>query len=196
MYSTNGSELKQLLETSYGLTHLAVNLIRVGGDGNQTYRVTAGESSLIARIYGEFNSIGNTDHLCFFDFSNAGIGWRVYDLSVFLWPLRDDTIHEPKIRAAFDEFMEGYRKVRPLLPEEETAVAASVKARDFWEAGCWLEFGVNLDSNKVRTSMHAMADQFRGYPISHNRVDSVFFRATAQCGTTATFKWFAAHSTA
>ena len=327
MDNTIASELKQLLEASYGLTDLDVGLIRVGGDGNQTYRVLAGQSSLIARMYGEqgrknpdwaryelefvshlvqggvyaaaplaardgsylqflptdndlpvpvavftfaeggvewptspprshvlgsafaqlhlaansfqstavgrvldldrlihtplhrirpylndsdpddraaweslsetaaqaalllktvpdagrgfgpihgdlhqgnchFNNIGNVDQLTSFDFSNAGTGWRVYDLSGFLWPLRDDTIHEPKIRAACDAFMEGYRKTRRLLPEEETAVAASVKARDFWEAGCWLEFGKNLDPDTVRTSMHAMADQFRRFPIA------------------------------
>lgn len=333
--STSAAELKQLLEVHYELTNVELSLIRVGGDGNQTYRVMAGQSPLIARIYGEqgrknpdwvrcelelvshlvkggvfaaaplaardgslvqflplkngdesdefngppapaavftfaeggvewptspsrshvlgsafaqlhlvansfhstaegrvldvdrlihapltrirpylndsdpddraawevltetaeqaavllnavpdtdgafgpihgdlhqgnchFSSTDNRDQLTFFDFSNAGTGWRVYDLSGFLWPMRDDTIREPKIRAACDAFLEGYRNTRRLLPEEEVAVAASIKARDFWETGCWLEFGQNLDPNTVRTSLHAMADQFRRFPIA------------------------------
>ena len=87
-------------------------------------------------------------------------------LSGFLWPLRDDTIHRSEIRAACVAFLEGYRTVRPLLPEEDTAVAASVKARDFWETGCWLKFGVNLDRHIDRTSLHSLANQFRRFPIS------------------------------
>jgi Ser/Thr protein kinase RdoA (MazF antagonist) len=112
-----------------------------------------------------FNEVGNRDQLMFFDFSNAGVGWRVYDLSGFLWPLRDDTIEQPNIRAACDAFLDGYRSVRPLLPEEEKAVAASVKARDFWEAGCWLEYGQDLDPKTVRAGLHSYADQFRRFPL-------------------------------
>lgn len=33
-----------------------------------------------------FNDSGNGGQLTFFDFSNAAVGWRVYDLSGFLWP--------------------------------------------------------------------------------------------------------------
>ncbi len=112
-----------------------------------------------------FNTLGDGDQLTFFDFSNAGIGWRVYDLSGFLWPLRDDTIQHPAIRAACDAFLDGYRSVRPLLPQEENAIIASVKARDFWEAGCWLEFGENLDPATVRTGLHSIAEQFRRFPL-------------------------------
>lgn len=113
-----------------------------------------------------FKGVGNRDQLIFFDFSNAGIGWRVYDLSGFLWPLRDDTIREPAIQAACHAFLDGYRSVRALLPEEEKAITASVKARDFWEAGCWLEFGEKLDMETVRRGLHSLAAQFRRFPLS------------------------------
>jgi Ser/Thr protein kinase RdoA (MazF antagonist) len=113
-----------------------------------------------------FNPAGNGNQLTFFDFSNTGIGWRVYDLSGFLWPLRDDTIRDPAIKAACDAFLDGYRNVRPLLPEEESAIIASVKARDFWETGCWLEFGRNLDPATVCSGLHSIADQFRRFPLS------------------------------
>lgn len=112
-----------------------------------------------------FNPAGDGDQLTFFDFSNAGIGLRVYDLSGFLWPLRDDTIRDPAIKAACDAFLDGYRSVRPLLPEEEKAIIASVKARDFWETGCWLEFDRNVDPVVVRQGLHSMADQFRRFPL-------------------------------
>lgn len=113
-----------------------------------------------------FNTEGSSDRLTFFDFSNAGIGWRVYDLSGFLWPLRDNTIQEPAIKSACDAFLDGYRSMRPLLAEEENAIMASVKARDFWEAGSWLEFGQKLDPATVRTGLHSIAEQFRQFPLS------------------------------
>jgi Ser/Thr protein kinase RdoA (MazF antagonist) len=112
-----------------------------------------------------FNEAGNGDQLTFFDFSNAGVGWRVYDLSGFLWPLRDDTIRKPAIQAACNAFLDGYRSIRPLSPEEEKAIPASVKARDFWETGCWLEFGDNLAPDTVRRGLHSLADRFRRFPL-------------------------------
>ena len=113
-----------------------------------------------------FNAVGDGDQVTFFDFSNAGVGWRVYDLSGFLWPLRDDTIRDPSIRMACDAFLDGYRSVRPLLPEEERAILASVKARDFWETGCWLEFDKDADPATVRGGLHSMAEQFRRFPLT------------------------------
>jgi len=104
--------------------------------------------------------------LTIFDFSNAAVGWRVYDLSGFLWPFRDDTILDPAIRAACDAFLEGYNNVRPLQQAERMAIAASVKARDFWETGNWLQFGDNLDAQDVRFSLRRLADRFRKHPIS------------------------------
>jgi len=112
-----------------------------------------------------FNAAGDGDQLTFFDFSNAGIGMRVYDLSGFLWPLRDDTIQNPGIKAACDAFLDGYRRVRPLLQEEEDAIPASVKARDFWETGSWLEFDKNVDPEVVRKGLHSLAAQFRRFPL-------------------------------
>ncbi len=129
-------------------------------------------SGAIGPIHGDlhqgnchFDSTNDGDQLTFFDFSNAGSGWRVYDLSGFLWPLRDDTIRDPSIKAACAAFLDGYRSVRPLLREEESAIMASVKARDFWETGCWLEFGDNLDPSTVRGGLHSVAEQFRRFPI-------------------------------
>lgn len=112
-----------------------------------------------------FTGADDSDGLTFFDFSNAGVGRRVYDLSGFLWPLRDDTIKDPAVRAACDAFLEGYRSVRLLRPEEERAIAASVKARDYWETGSWLEFDKNADPATVRDGLRSMAAQFRRFPL-------------------------------
>jgi Ser/Thr protein kinase RdoA (MazF antagonist) len=86
-------------------------------------------------------------------------------MSGFLWPLRDDTIDQPPIAAACNAFLDGYRSVRPLCAEEESAIMASVKARDYWETGCWLEFGQDLDPATVRTGLHSIANQFRRFPL-------------------------------
>ena len=88
---------------------------------------------------------------------------RVYDLSVFLWPLRDDTLQNPAIKAACDAFLNGCRSVRPLLSEEEDAIQASVKVRDLWEIGCWLDFDKNVDPTVVRKGLHSLAAQSRRF---------------------------------
>ena len=69
------------------------------------------------------------------------------------------------MKAACAAFLDGYRSVRPLLPEEKNALPASVKARDFWETGCWLEFDKNVDPAVVRKGLHSLAAQFRRFPF-------------------------------
>ena len=105
-------------------------------------------------------------HLTFFDFSNAGVGWRAYDFAGFLWPLRDDTQNDPAIRAACDGFLEGYRSVRPLLPEEERALPAFIKARDYWETGSWLEHDKNADAAVVRRGLNDLSALFARFPLT------------------------------
>ena len=76
-----------------------------------------------------------------------------------------DTIRDPAIKAACDAFLDGYRSVRPLLAEEEAAIPASVKARDVWETGSWLEFDKNVDPAVVRKGLHSLAAQFRRFTL-------------------------------
>ena len=148
-------------------------LLRVGGDVKARLEAIPSEGGAIGPIHGDLHQ-GNChfevaaapgdDRLTFFDFSNAGIGWRVYDLSGFLWPLRDDAIEAPAVRACCDAFFEGYRSVRPLLPAEERAIGASVKARDYWETGAWLET-LPDDPAVVRRGLRSLAEQFRRFPM-------------------------------
>ena len=105
-------------------------------------------------------------HLTFFDFSNAGVGWRAYDFAGFLWPMRDDTINDPAIRAACDGFLAGYRTMRPLLTEEERALPAFIKTRDYWETGSWLAHDKNADPTVVRRGLNDLAGLFARFPLT------------------------------
>ena len=80
--------------------------------------------------------------------------------------MRDDAIRDPAIRAACDAFLDGYRSVRPLLAEEEAAIPAFVKARDYWETGQWLTHGHNADRSVVRTGLIDLARRFREFPLA------------------------------
>ena len=53
MDNINETELRQLLEAAYGVAEPEIALIRTGGDGNQTFKVTSNRTPFIARIYGE-----------------------------------------------------------------------------------------------------------------------------------------------
>jgi len=103
--------------------------------------------------------------LTFFDFSNAGIGWRAYDLAGFLWPMRDSTIQDATMQAACSGFLEGYRSIRPLLPEEELALPAFIKARDYWETGSWLEYDKDVDPKVVSQGLRDLATRFERFPL-------------------------------
>jgi Ser/Thr protein kinase RdoA (MazF antagonist) len=67
------------------------------------------------------------------DFALCGVGYRLYDLAGFLWPLRDGTATDPAVRAMCDAFVEGYRSRRALGAEEEAALEVFVRLRDLWE---------------------------------------------------------------
>ena len=56
--------------------------------------------------------------------------------------------------------------VRSLLMEEEHTIIACVRAKDFQEAGCGLEFGENLDRQTVRNGLDSYAVQFRKFSMT------------------------------
>jgi Ser/Thr protein kinase RdoA (MazF antagonist) len=53
MDNSNEADLRQLLVAAYGVAEAEIALIRTGGDGNQTFKVTTNRTLLIARVYGE-----------------------------------------------------------------------------------------------------------------------------------------------
>jgi Ser/Thr protein kinase RdoA (MazF antagonist) len=103
--------------------------------------------------------------LTFFDFSLCGVGWRAYDFTGFLWPMRDKTIDNPAIRLSCESFLAGYRSVRPMSAAEEAAIPAFVKIRDFWETGDWLECGKNLDPSVVERGIVGLVARFEATPL-------------------------------
>jgi Ser/Thr protein kinase RdoA (MazF antagonist) len=80
-----------------------------------------------------------------FDFALCGVGYRAYDLTGFLWPMRDRTIDDPGTRACCDAFLEGYEAVRPLDRTERAAIPAFVQIRSLWESGDWVDTGGGRD---------------------------------------------------
>lgn len=99
-----------------------------------------------------------------FDFSLCGIGWRTYDLTGFLWPLRDETIQEEAYRRSCDAFLSGYQSERPLSPAELDAIPAFVKLRDYWETGDWLECR-QPDADTVTQGVVDLVRRFRAFPL-------------------------------
>ncbi len=100
-----------------------------------------------------------------FDFSLCGVGWRTYDFTGFLWPMRDETIKEAAYRQSCEAFLAGYRSVRELTPAEETAIPAFVKVRDLWEHGEWLAGDPNLEAAKAAPCIISLLEQFRATPL-------------------------------
>ncbi|HEY1015568.1 MAG TPA: phosphotransferase [Herpetosiphonaceae bacterium] len=102
----------------------------------------------------------------FFDFALCGAGWRVFDFTGFLWPLRDDSIGQPGVRAACREFLAGYESVRPLAPAERAAIGACVRARDFWETADWIASDQGAESAVFEDWLRTLLERFRRGPVS------------------------------
>lgn len=95
------------------------------------------------------------------DFALCGVGYRLFDLAAFLWPLRDATAGQPGVQAMCDAFVTGYQQVRPLLPQEAAALEAFVKLRDLWEMHDFADWELNFDA--VRDVPGYLA-RFRAHP--------------------------------
>jgi Ser/Thr protein kinase RdoA (MazF antagonist) len=68
----------------------------------------------------------------FFDFDDGGPGYLAYDLAVFLWA---KVIFGRKLFAMWDAFIDGYRTVRPIAPNDFEAVHRFVIVRHIWLMG-------------------------------------------------------------
>jgi Ser/Thr protein kinase RdoA (MazF antagonist) len=68
----------------------------------------------------------------FFDFDDGGPGYLAYDLSVFLWA---KVSFGRKLFAVWDAFVDGYRTVRPITPNDLDAAHWFVLVRHFWIMG-------------------------------------------------------------
>jgi len=71
-----------------------------------------------------------------FDFDCCGVGWRSYDLSVYLW----DRVHGRSDSESFedecwDAFLEAYTKERPLSEQDLAMIPVFVAVRQLWLIG-------------------------------------------------------------
>lgn len=74
--------------------------------------------------------------LTHFDFDCCGMGWRSYDLSVFLW----DRVHGKSEKEEFkdecwDAFIGAYQKERPLNQADLDSIPVFIAARQLWLMG-------------------------------------------------------------
>lgn len=74
--------------------------------------------------------------LTHFDFDCCGMGWRSYDLSVFLW----DRVHGKTGIESYEDdcwnaFLKAYAKERPLSEQDYAMIPVFVAVRQFWLIG-------------------------------------------------------------
>jgi Ser/Thr protein kinase RdoA (MazF antagonist) len=86
--------------------------------------------------------------LTLFDFALSGVGHRVYDLTGFLWPMRDRTINDEGMRVCCDAFLAGYDATRPLSVAEKAAIHTFVQLRTWWELGDWIDAGTGRQQSE------------------------------------------------
>ncbi len=87
-----------------------------------------------------FNSrIDDRGQAAFFDFDDSGPGYLAYDLSVFLWA---NVSFGRRTTSRWTAFIEGYRAVRPIAPDDFQAALHFVIVRHFWLMG---EYAARVD---------------------------------------------------
>ncbi|PDS77643.1 phosphotransferase [Rhizobium sp. L43] len=80
-----------------------------------------------------FNArINDAGEAVFFDFDDGGPGYLAYDLSVFLWA---QVSFGRSSTAMWDAFVDGYRAVRPITPDDFEAAHRFVIVRHIWLMG-------------------------------------------------------------
>jgi len=100
-----------------------------------------------------------------FDFSLCGVGWRGFDLTGFLWPLRDGTAEDKAIKRSCEAYLDGYQSRRPLSPAEFEAIPAFVKARDLWETGDWIRLVPETEAAVFSEGITEILQRFREFPL-------------------------------
>jgi len=94
-----------------------------------------------------FNSrINEAGEAVFFDFDDGGPGYLAYDLAVFLWA---KVSFGRKMTAMWDAFLDGYRAIRPITPDDFEAALQFVIVRHFWLMGEYASRAPEWGSNAV-----------------------------------------------
>ncbi|MDK4736249.1 phosphotransferase [Rhizobium sp. CNPSo 3490] len=80
-----------------------------------------------------FNArINDAGEAVFFDFDDGGPGYLAYDLSVFLWA---KVSFGRSLTPMWTAFINGYRAIRPITPDDFEAALRFVIVRHFWLMG-------------------------------------------------------------
>ena len=88
-----------------------------------------------------------------FDFDCMGIGYRAYDLCVYLWD--ETTVNEEFINSEeWKDYLRGYNEVRILLDEEIIAIPALAALRQLWF------IGLIIDATNINNSWDGVNDSF------------------------------------
>jgi Ser/Thr protein kinase RdoA (MazF antagonist) len=98
----------------------------IEGFGNLTWTHCHGD------CHGFNARITEAGEAAFFDFDDGGPGYLAYDLSVFLWA---KISFGRKLHAVWDAFVDGYRRVRPITPNDFEAAHVFVIVRHIWLMG-------------------------------------------------------------
>jgi Ser/Thr protein kinase RdoA (MazF antagonist) len=85
--------------------------------------------------YGNAHRTG--DQITLFDFENCGVGWRAYDLAVYLWAARIVA----KEGTAWKPFLRGYTEHRALNETELQSIPLFVPARHIYLMGLTAAIG-------------------------------------------------------
>ena len=83
----------------------------------------------------------------FFDFDDGGPGYLAYDVAVFLWA---KVSFGRRLQAMWRAFIEGYRTVRLLAPNDFGAVHAFVIVRHIWLMGEYASRGREWGSESIQ----------------------------------------------
>lgn len=102
-----------------------------------------------------------------FDFDCMGIGYRVYDLCVYLWDqtsTNEDFIHSEE----WENYLKGYSEIRTLSETEIIALPALAALRQLWF------IGLIINSTKINNSWDGLnefffKEQLRRYTFWYNK---------------------------
>ena len=125
------SELRQIAER----TETAIKVF-----GNLTWTYCHGD------CHGFNSRINEAGEAVFFDFDDGGPGYLAYDLAVFLWA---QVSFGRASTAAWAAFVDGYRSVRPITPDDFEAAFRFVIVRHFWLMGEYASRAREWGSNSV-----------------------------------------------
>jgi Ser/Thr protein kinase RdoA (MazF antagonist) len=94
-----------------------------------------------------FNArINEASEAVFFDFDDGGPGYLAYDLAVFLWA---KISFGRKLAPMWGAFVDGYRAIRPITPDDFEAALRFVIVRHFWMMGEYASRAPEWGSNSV-----------------------------------------------